>query len=159
MARASKKDFIVEIASQVFLENGFKGTSVDMVVTACGVSKPTVYNHFPDKTELMTAVMNRWLALHQPLEYGRQALSEVDSPLLLETALASHWWSAENMPIYRLVIGEGWRFAAAAERFWQEFDVAWRALALSRHQQLLALNEPDETFSAWISHQLWKQLH
>jgi AcrR family transcriptional regulator len=49
MAQRSKKDHIAAAALPLFLENGFKGTSIDMVVRVSGVSKPTVYNHFPDK--------------------------------------------------------------------------------------------------------------
>ncbi len=156
MARASKKDFIVETATQVFLENGFKGTSIDMVVTACQVSKPTVYNHFPDKKELIGAVMNRWLELHRPEETVASLVVTLDSVPALEGYLCDHWWSAANMPMYRLVIGEGWRFDGAAERFWQEFDGSWRNLALSLHQQITS--ESGQDFSAWISHQLWSRL-
>ncbi|MEM7562893.1 MAG: TetR/AcrR family transcriptional regulator [Pseudomonadota bacterium] len=44
MAQKSKKDHIVATALPLFLENGFKGTSIDLVVKASEVSKPTVYN-------------------------------------------------------------------------------------------------------------------
>ena len=42
MARPSKKEFIVEQAAQLFLQQGYKGTSIDTVVAQCKVSKPTV---------------------------------------------------------------------------------------------------------------------
>ena len=32
-----------------------------MVVKASGVSKPTVYNHFPDKSALINEVLQRWI--------------------------------------------------------------------------------------------------
>jgi AcrR family transcriptional regulator len=67
MAQRSKKDHIAAAALPLFLENGFKGTSIDMVVRVSGVSKPTVYNHFPDKAALMLAVLSRWIENNKPL--------------------------------------------------------------------------------------------
>ena len=56
MAQKSKKDHIIATALPLLLEKGFKGTSIDMVVKACGVSKPTVYNHFSDKGALFREI-------------------------------------------------------------------------------------------------------
>ncbi|MGD8421437.1 MAG: TetR/AcrR family transcriptional regulator, partial [Gammaproteobacteria bacterium] len=67
MAQRSKKDHIVSTALPLFLEQGFKGMSIDMVVRASGVSKPTVYNHFPDKSALMETVLRRWVEDHKPV--------------------------------------------------------------------------------------------
>ena len=61
MAQNSKKDQIAHAALPLFLEFGFKGSSVDMVVKNAGVSKPTVYNHFPDKAALLCYVLQVWL--------------------------------------------------------------------------------------------------
>lgn len=119
MARASKRDHIIERATDLFLQQGFKGTSIDLVVTTCGVSKPTVYKHFPDKTILMTAVMTHWLRdpVPEPPEIGGLGA--------LWQHLRLYWWAPEHMAMYRLVISEGWRFPAAAEAFWSDFDQAW----------------------------------
>ncbi len=152
MARASKRDFIVQTATGVFLENGFKGTSIDMVVSTCQVSKPTVYNHFPDKSELIAAVIERWMQLH-PIK-----LDEVFSEKHWEERLATSWWSGEAMSLYRLVIGEGWRFESTADRFWQEFDAKWRDLAITCYKNLEFQSMTDDHLQAWISHQLWSRL-
>ncbi|OZG73123.1 TetR family transcriptional regulator [Hahella sp. CCB-MM4] len=152
MARASKKDFIVQTATGVFLENGFKGTSIDMVVSACQVSKPTVYNHFPDKSELISAVVERWMQLH-PV-----TLDEIFSEIHWEERLATSWWNDEAISLYRLVIGEGWRFENTAERFWQEYDAKWRDLAITCYKHLEIQSMTDDHLQAWISHQLWSRL-
>ncbi len=123
MARASKRDHIVEQATALFLQQGFKGTSVDSVVTTCAVSKPTVYKHFPDKTLLMAAVMDQWLADRPVAD-----LQAVDQDNAWQE-MGRFWWRPEHMAMYRLVIAEGWRFPAAAQRFWQEFDQAWQTAA------------------------------
>ena len=119
MARASKRDHIIERATNLFLEQGFKGTSIDLVVTTCGVSKPTVYKHFPDKTVLMEAVMAHWLT-----DSLAPIAPEAGLPDLWHH-LQQHWWREDIMRMYRLVISEGWRFPAASEGFWHRFDAAW----------------------------------
>lgn len=123
MARASKRDHIVTQATALFLDQGFKGTSVDAVITDCAVSKPTVYKHFPDKTILMTAVVDHWLADRPAVTLDAKTLST------FWQELTDYWWTTEHMAMYRLVIAEGWRFAPAAKRFWQEFDQPWQDAA------------------------------
>ena len=120
MAQRSKKAFIVATALPLFLQNGFKGTSIDLVVKQCAVSKPTVYNHFPDKSALILAVLEYWIESNKPLI----------APIRDETALISFaktkWLSDDAVRFYALVIGEGWRFPQAKTLFWKQFDDQWR---------------------------------
>ena len=120
MAQKSKKDYVAASALPIFLENGFKGTSIDMVVNSSGVSKPTVYNHFPDKAALMTAVMSLWIENNKPLIMPIRDLSELDE------FVRAHWLTDEAVRFYALVIGEGWRFPQAKRLFWEQFDRLWR---------------------------------
>ena len=120
MAQRSKKDYIAASALPIFLENGFKGTSIDMVVKLSKVSKPTVYNHFPDKAALMLAVMSLWIDNNKPLIMPVRDLSELDE------FVRSHWLTDEAVKFYALVIGEGWRFPQAKRLFWEQFDRLWR---------------------------------
>lgn len=150
MARASKRNHIVEQATALFLDQGFKGTSVDSVVNTCAVSKPTVYKHFPDKTLLMAAVMDQWLS-DRPVA----TLHGTDQDAVWQD-MATRWWCPEHMAMYRLVIAEGWRFPAAAQRFWQEFDQAWQAAA----KQWIETQQPTR-MDAWryaIKAELWQRL-
>ncbi len=120
MAQRSKKDYIAASALPLFLDNGFKGTSIDMVVKLSGVSKPTVYNHFPDKAALMMAVTSLWIDNNKPLIMPIRDLSELDE------FVRSHWLTDDAVRFYALVIGEGWRFPEAKQLFWEQFDRLWR---------------------------------
>lgn len=120
MAQKSKKNHIVATALPLFLEHGFKGTSIDMVVKASGVSKPTVYNHFPDKSALMETVIKRWIERHKPVILRLEGVDE------LEKLMREHWLSAEAVRFYAIVIGEGWRFPNARRLFWEQYDRLWR---------------------------------
>ncbi len=104
----------------LFLEYGFKGTSIDMVVKASSVSKPTVYNHFPDKAALMFATLAGWIDRNKPL-----IMPIRDSPAVDEF-VRRHWLTDETVRLYALVIGEGWRFPEAKILFWERFDRLWR---------------------------------
>ncbi len=120
MAQKSKKNHIAAAALPLFLEHGFKGTSIDMVVRASGVSKPTVYNHFPDKAALMDAVLRRWIENHKPV------IVQLEGPGELEDFVRERWLSDEAVRLYAIVIGEGWRFPDAKRLFWEQYDNLWR---------------------------------
>jgi TetR/AcrR family transcriptional regulator of autoinduction and epiphytic fitness len=120
MAQRSKKEHIATSALPLFLANGFKGTSIDMVVKLAGVSKPTVYNHFPDKAALMEAVPAIWIENNKPVIMPVRDLNELDA------LVRRHWLTDEAVRLYALVIGEGWRFPQAKRLFWEQFDRLWR---------------------------------
>src|SRR5210317_1208935 len=100
MAQKSKKDLVAAAALPLFLQNGFKGTSIDMVVKTSGVSKATVYNHFPDKAALMLATLTLWMEANKPLIAPLQGLDDFDE------FLHRHWLTDESLRMYALVIGE-----------------------------------------------------
>jgi len=150
MAQRSKKDYIAASALPLFLENGFKGTSIDMVVKLSGVSKPTVYNHFPDKAALMMAVTSLWIDNNKPLIMPIGDLSELDE------FVRAHWLTDDAVRFYALVIGEGWRFPDAKRLFWDQFDRLWRkALSyVSDHSSGLA----QASIDLRLDHQLLNRL-
>ena len=53
---------ILDAASQLFFEKGFKGTTIDEIAERIGVTKPFIYNCFTNKAELLTEVCNRTTA-------------------------------------------------------------------------------------------------
>ncbi len=120
MAQRSKKEHIVATALPLFLENGFKATSIDMVVKASAVSKPTVYNHFPDKAALMLAVLRSWIENHKPMILQIRDLEHLDR------FIRENWLTGEAVRLYAIVIGEGFRFPEARSLFWEQFDRRWR---------------------------------
>ena len=120
MAQKSKKDQIAVAALPLFLENGFKGTSIDMVVRSSKVSKATVYNHFPDKAALILATLTLWVDANKPLIAPVNSIAEFDE------FVRRRWLTDETVHLYALVIGEGWRFPQAKRLFWDHFDRLWR---------------------------------
>jgi len=55
---AGKRGAVLAAARGLFLERGFEGVAMDEVATRAGVSKVTVYRHFPTKSVLLAAVVH-----------------------------------------------------------------------------------------------------
>nr|WP_281500762.1 TetR/AcrR family transcriptional regulator [Kordiimonas marina] len=75
---AEKNSAILEAAGELFLVNGYDGTSMDEVAKRAGVSKQTVYSHFSSKEQLFSE------AIHQKIEayFPDSALSRVTTHTL-----------------------------------------------------------------------------
>ena len=54
-----RRDKILEVASEVFRENGFEATSMSQIAALAGGSKGTLYNYFPSKASLLAAVVEK----------------------------------------------------------------------------------------------------
>ena len=47
------REVVLREAARLFAERGFRGTSVVDIGTACGITGPAVYKHFPNKDALL----------------------------------------------------------------------------------------------------------
>jgi AcrR family transcriptional regulator len=55
--RPAKRRAVLDGALAVFAEHGYTLASIDSIAAAAGVSTRTIYNHFEDKAQLFTAVL------------------------------------------------------------------------------------------------------
>src|SRR6266571_6131779 len=53
------KDRILETADRLFYLQGIRAVGVDTIAAEAGISKRTLYNHFPSKDELISAYLER----------------------------------------------------------------------------------------------------
>ena len=59
-----KRQAIVDAAIAEFRSTGFESTSMDKIAATAGVSKRTVYNHFPSKDELFAQILHElWTSI------------------------------------------------------------------------------------------------
>ena len=82
------RDVMLRQAARLFAERGFRGTSVEDIGAACGVSGPAVYKHFAGKD----AILARLLVdiSEQLLEGGRQRAADADPVTALERLVEFH---------------------------------------------------------------------
>src|ERR1700722_11630804 len=73
------RDRILDVALDLFIEQGFDGTSLRQIAERLGVTKAALYYYFESKDDIL-------LALHMRIhEFGQQAfLSMGDGPVTLE---------------------------------------------------------------------------
>src|ERR1700742_2583848 len=51
------RDQLIDVATRLFTEHGYEGTSVEAVLAAAGVSRGALYHHFAGKEALFEAVV------------------------------------------------------------------------------------------------------
>jgi TetR/AcrR family transcriptional repressor of mexJK operon len=112
LGRSERKRLTILSAGQdLFLSNGYQGTSVDQIAASAEVSKQTVYKHFGDKQELLLAIVNDALqSTVAPLVDRIRALANSDHLEADLTALAGEYLRAvlqeSVVQLRRLVVGE-----------------------------------------------------
>ena len=87
-AKPSMKDRILETADRLFYLQGLRAVGVDTIAAEIGISKRTLYNHFPSKDALIAAYLARRFVAPRPSDKppAEQILGTFDS---LERRFAS----------------------------------------------------------------------
>jgi AcrR family transcriptional regulator len=87
-AKPSMKDRILETADRLFYLQGIRAVGVDTIAAEIGISKRTLYNHFPSKDALISAYLERRFVQPRPSDNSpiEQILGTFDS---LERRFAS----------------------------------------------------------------------
>lgn len=110
-ARAHEQ--VLDAALELFARRGFDAVSMDSIAEASGVSKATIYKHWPDKDALCLDV----------LSHGHGELPEFDSGDVRADLIALlSWQPMEREPLSRIM--PHFQAYAAHNR---EFATAWKA--------------------------------
>jgi len=80
-AKPSMKDRILETADRLFYLQGIRAVGVDTIAAEIGISKRTLYNHFPSKDALISAYLARRFVAPRPSDKSpvAQILGTFDS--------------------------------------------------------------------------------
>ena len=84
--KASKKEFILKKAAQMFREKGFAATSMRDLAETVGIEAASLYNHIRSKNEMLESicfdVANRFTIFMDELESGNQGtIKKIDTLL------------------------------------------------------------------------------
>jgi AcrR family transcriptional regulator len=116
-----RRSQILDAAVEVFLENGYGGATIDLVVERAGASKATVYSFFGGKDGLFAAIVE---------ERAERILSAFGDPEVIHSDvrhalahIAERYMEVVMAPdavgLWRLIIAEGVRFPELARTFYQ----------------------------------------
>lgn len=131
---AQLSDRILDVATALFLQDGFGTTSIEAVAKRAGISKRTFYHRFRGKEELFEAVVRRLIARWMP-PFDAALL---DAPSLAEALRRSAEYmldvalTTEGLALHRVVIAEAERFPGLA-RILYEFGAAPGIERIARH--------------------------
>ena len=161
---AQKRRLIVEAATDVFLQNGYRGTSMDEIAARAGVSKQTVYKQFGDKEGLFTEIVLGTIdQVGEPFFAGIGTLEDSENlePELRELArrLVGIVEDPRLLQLRRLVVAEAGRFPELGRTYYERGPGRTSATLTSTFQNLAERaccnlrirSSPRSTSTGWSS--------
>jgi len=117
-----RRDAIIEVAREVFFEEGYAAASMSSIAARLGGSKGTLYNYFRSKEDLFAAQVHKDCdrfaeAAFAPLETDRRPIAEVLTQL--GERYLEHLYSDWAMRTYRVVVAEAIRSPELARLFYE----------------------------------------
>ncbi|MGV0807953.1 TetR/AcrR family transcriptional regulator [Mycolicibacterium setense] len=82
------RERVMQVALQLFLANGYAGTSLKAVADELGLSTPALYWYFPSKEDLYGSVIEQ--AMRDFLSYVRDAITDSDPVFKLSQLVRAH---------------------------------------------------------------------
>jgi len=138
---AQLSDRILDVATALFLSDGFGATSIEAVAKRAGISKRTFYHRFNGKEMLFEAVVRRLIERWTP-SFDTELL---EAPSLAEglRRTAEHMLrialTPEALALHRMVIAEARRFPGPA-RVLHELGAAVGVERIARHLETRIAN-------------------
>ncbi len=118
--RRIKQQQIIGAATQLFLEHGFGGVSMDAIVDAASVSKRTLYNYYDSKEQLFLDVMQVQLEEIWPaLEPDHANVSLEGKLQRIAHDMFAVAMKPEPVALYRMMIAEAVRFPELTDQFYR----------------------------------------
>ena len=118
--QSEKARMVLAGARTVFLANGFTAATTDMIQQAAGVSKSTVYSHYPTKECLFVSVVEAECAKFLKSVPREKSSEEPLADILSAMALAylDIVLSRDGLALYRMIAAEAPRFPELGRRFY-----------------------------------------
>lgn len=152
-----RRQAIIEAALQLFTEQGFENTSLDMVIALAGGSKRMIYSEFGGKEGLLQAVLADCTdLLTEPLRHVNLSDQPIDQALEdIGVALVTNLLAPERVSFYRMLIRESQRFPDMGLAFLKLGPAtSYQLLGLYLDRQVkngtLALANPTEAATTFI---------
>lgn len=118
-----KKDQIRAAAAELFLKNGFAGTSMDAITAAAGISKETLYRYYDTKASLFADVLGQLISDPSPERPARagpvlRTRDDLEKVLIAATQrYLERVLEARQLALLRVVIAEGSGFPELVRAF------------------------------------------
>jgi TetR/AcrR family transcriptional regulator, mexJK operon transcriptional repressor len=116
-----KRAAILGAAKDLFVKQGFEGTSMDAIANKAGVSKLTVYSHYRDKESLFAEAVRSKCEEQMPAEIFNADLKGPIRRQLLTIARAffALITSEDALAIHRTIVANAQQSPKLARLFWE----------------------------------------
>jgi AcrR family transcriptional regulator len=120
-AKDERREAILAIARQVFMEEGYATASMSAIAARVGGSKGTLYNYFGSKAELFSAVIMAQCETGQAalFEFAAESADIAAALTALGRRLIRLMLSEEVMTLHRTVVAESIRFPEIGEALYE----------------------------------------
>lgn len=138
---------LITAATEIFLQYGFEGATLDMIIERAGGSRSTLYKNFGDKEGLFAAVIAAMIddIFVEPnektplLDTIESILSFYGSRFLLNVL------KPQSIGLYRLILGEYNRFPEISQAFFEQGPVKSYRLLSQKLAQLPDVKVDEKT--------------
>ena len=147
---SSTRDRILDVAEQLFIEQGYSATSLDQLLAESKSSKGAFFHHFESKADLADRLVARYVEgdLAQ-LQSGLDAVRSLPDPVERALAFVRYYedaadelMSAQSGCLYATVLAEQGLSAGAPRPLIEKATVAWRDEFAHLLREALADREP-----------------
>lgn len=107
MRAEQRREHLIDVALEVILERGYARVSVEAIARAAGITRPVVYDHFPNLNRLLHAVIEREerIALEQLAEVVPDHAGDHEPGELLTTGVTRFLGAVTSRPAtWRLIL-------------------------------------------------------
>jgi TetR/AcrR family transcriptional regulator len=120
---ADRREQILEVATGLFAQQGFQGTTTKLIAEKSGVTEALIFRHFPGKEELYWAVIERKIQCAAPLERLLENLEAGgdDLEILSRVAFEVLDRRAKDQTLSRLLLYSALEEHELSERFFRNY--------------------------------------
>lgn len=122
LERNKRRVVLIDVASELFLKNGFSGTSLDAVIERAGGSKRSIYTEFGGKEGLFSAMVTEKSDTVLS-ELSCLSASQKDLRLLLSgfaATILDVMLSPTPLKLYRIIMAESTHFPKLSKIFFEK---------------------------------------
>ena len=159
--RGDRRELILDVASEVFIVEGYAATSMSSIAAKLGGSKGTLYNYFKSKEELFVAYVQRHCEFHRG-QIG-DLLNEEGEARPVLTAFARRYLrvftSEKTLQNWRVISAESAKSPEIGRMFYESGPLRGAKLVAEFLQKAVDRGELRITDTLQAAHQFTSLIH
>jgi TetR/AcrR family transcriptional regulator, mexJK operon transcriptional repressor len=153
---ATREERLLDVATEVFLDKGFKGASMIEIARRAGASKQTLYARYPSKAALFAALIERKASrLFEAIGPLSDDRTVCETLVRIGTEMLDRILTGDSPGVHRVVIAECKEFPELSEIFWERGPGRVRAmlteyLRAQQHQGVIHCGDPEQAVEVFL---------